>query len=155
MSLTVRRYDPADSEAVQRVHERALRASPLESVADAPSVVGVPEDYLDVGGEFLVGAVDGTVVAVGGFSREDEATAELQRVRVDPDHQRNGYGERILTELEERARARGFERAVLDTDARLTAARQLYRKHGYETVDRPGRRDVPDGVVYYEKALVD
>lgn len=165
-NLDLRRYEPADRERVLELHEEALRATgeyiedvPAEVEADLRDIEGA---YLQPGGEFLVGEMAGAIVAMGGFRPvegswlreiDDDRTAELKRLRVDPVHQRRGYGERVLQALEERAREQGFERMALDTAPELTAARRLYEKHSYE---QTGRREFRDGVlavVLYQKVL--
>lgn len=154
-SLTVRRYRESDAEDVWVVHERALRASPIEFVEDAPDdkdLTEITAHYLHEGGEFLVGVVDGTVVATGGFLPENGESAEILRMRVHPDHQGQGYGERILQSLERRARDRGYTVLVLYTNAQLRAARQLYEKNGYEETSRETIH-TGDTFVYYRKQL--
>lgn len=154
--LTVRRYEPADRERIWAVHERALRASPLEFVENAPAdedLAAISEEYLASGGEFLVGCVDGDVVAIGGFQLRGDETAELRRLRVHSDYQRRGFGRRLLEALEERARSRGLERLVLETNERLAAARRLYEAEGYEETRREPHPVTGDDVVRYEKEL--
>jgi len=155
-SLTIRRYEPSDGKRVWAVHERALRASNLAFLGDTSldaDLTEIADRYLETGGEFLVGLVDGTVVATGGFQLEDERTAELRRMRVDPEYQRRGYGVRMLEELEGRARERGIEAVVLGTNERLTAARRLYEKHGYAETHRRPHPETGDVFVYYRKEL--
>ena len=156
-SFSVREYDPSDAEAVWDVHERAFRASPVAFVEDAPAdedLRAVAEHYLNPdGAAFLVGTVDGDVVATGGYRRADDGAVEIRRMRVDPDHQGNGYARRLLDRLEARAAAEGFERAVLETHEDLTAARALYESAGYA---QTGRRSHPvgDATLYrYAKPL--
>lgn len=155
-SLTIRRLDSGDAEAVWRVHEDAFRASPLTFVEDAPAdddLRSVESQYLDAGGVFLVGTLAGEVVATGGYLPESEDCVEIRRMRVDPDHQGNGYGRRVLERLEARAIEEGYARAVLETHERLSAARALYEDAGYETV---GERSHPatDATLYwYAKRL--
>lgn len=154
--LAIRRYEPADAERVWTVHERALRASPLTFVEDAAAdadIAAISERYLDAGGEFLVGEADGEIVAIGGFRPRGEESVEIRRMRVHPDHQRRGYGARMLAALEARARDRGFERAVLETNERLTAARNLYEGRGYEEIDGGTDASSGDEFVRYRKEL--
>jgi len=102
-ALTVRRYESGDADAVWAVHERALRASPVPFVDDAPAddpLRDIAGDYLDGDGEFLVGTVDGTVVAVGGFRPGEGRVVETENVRVDPDYRGRGYGARMLAEAQ-------------------------------------------------------
>jgi len=89
---------------------------------------------------------------MGGFQVGDGA-ATVRRMRVDPDHQRRGYGTRLLTAFEGRARERGLDRAVLETHVRLTAARRLYEDQGYEEVGRETDGPTGDEFVRYGKPL--
>lgn len=135
--------------------------------------------YLESCGEFLVGCVeprstdsasgeraghdtaerpndlqagDGEVVAVGGFVPVGDGAIEIKRIRVDPDHQRNGYGAAVLSALEDAARRAGYERAVLETHELLAAAQALYESRGYRETGRESGRDGYDRI-RYEKVL--
>ena len=145
-ALRIRAYEPGDAEAVWAVHERAFRASPVPFVEDAPAdddLRAIAKRYLEPGGgAFLVGTVDGEVVATGGYRRVDDETVEIRRMRVEPDRQGNGYARRLLDRLETRAATEGFGRAVLETHEDLTAARSLYESAGYAAV---GNRSHPAG----------
>jgi GNAT superfamily N-acetyltransferase len=103
---------------------------------------------------------DGCVVAMGGFlpsaaGHDDERTvagaAELHRMRVAPPCQRRGYGAALLADLEARAAAAGFERALATTAARQQAAVAFYPAHGYDRVGTAtyGAYDL----VHFEKKL--
>jgi ribosomal protein S18 acetylase RimI-like enzyme len=177
--LTIRRYEPADAEVVWEIHERALRASPITFVENVPGdddLRAISDEYLDAGGEFLVGVTDGEVVAIGGYQptedggadgeatavdtddgADDEAenkeAAEIRRMRVHPDHQRRGYGEELLTRLETLADERGFDRIVLETNENLRAARTLYETHGYEQYEAESHPVTGEDIVRYRKEL--
>jgi len=179
-SLRVRAYDGA-RDAVWSVHDRALRASPVAFDPELDRHLrSVRKTFLGPA-TFLVGVVDvppapadpdgrgpegERVVAVGGVLPTtadaasirpsspvdpDPGSVEVRSLRVDPAFQGRGYGRRLVRELEDRARAVGFERAVLDTNVRLTAARGLYESLGYEET---GRESFDAGeLVYYERSL--
>lgn len=154
--LTIRRYESSDAEQVWTVHELAFRASPLEFVEDAPADEDITEitgRYLDTGGEFLVGLSEDGIVAIGGFQFREGKTVEIRRMRVHPDHQRQGYGERLLEALEERAQKRGVNRIVHETNEHLIAAQNLYKKHGYEVTRRETHPVTGDEFISYEKEL--
>lgn len=155
-ALTVRRYRPADVAAVWAVHERALRASGLEFVEDAPvdaDLTAIRARYLDRDGEFLVGLADDRIVAIGGFRPRDDETVEIRRMRVHPDHQRRGFGRRLLTALEGRARDRGFRSAVLETNERLHAAMAFYEARGDDEAGRETHPATGDTFVTSRKVL--
>jgi GNAT superfamily N-acetyltransferase len=141
----VREYADGDGPAVRRLHRRALRAAGTDpdDVPGTDDLDDVESAYFDPGGAFLVAEVDGEVVAMGGLAAEahtDYATladgeGELLRIAVDPDHQREGYGDAIVGGLEDAARDRGLDRLVLWTARRQRAATEFYPARGYEQVD--------------------
>lgn len=167
--LSVRRYRPADRARVRDLHEAAMRDVGAY-VEDGPDddLESIPETFLERGGEFLLGEVDGRIVAMGAFRplEEDhylahflderpESAVVVTRMRVDPAHQRRGYGQRLYDDLEARARARGYAEIVLDTTATQTAARGLYEANGFEEVRRE-RIDSfaePFDLLVYRKSL--
>ncbi len=141
--LSTRRYRPGDAERVRELHEAAMRDADAydESVPD-DDLDAIEATYLDAGGEFLVGTVDGEVVAMGAlrpagdrtaplFDSLREPAAEVTRMRVDPDHQRRGYGRRLLAALEDCARELGYRELFLDTQPHQRAARGLYESSGF------------------------
>jgi len=146
-SLTLRRYRPADRDRVLNLHERAMRdvGAYVEGVPE-PDLDDIESAYLESGGEFLVGTVDGEVVAMGAFRPAGgyvtelldglENAAEVKRMRVAPARQGRGYGRRVYGELERRAREHGFDELVLDTTPAQTAAQALYESVGFELARR-------------------
>ena len=82
-------------------------------------------------------------------------------MRVVPAYQGRGYGQRILDELEARARALGYRTLHLDTSTLQIPAQKLYEKNGFREVGRDSYRQQlgPDSyqmleVILYEKQLV-
>jgi DNA-binding MarR family transcriptional regulator/predicted GNAT family N-acyltransferase len=88
------------------------------------------------GGAFVVLRTEAGVVGCGGLRRLDSGDAEIKRMWIDPAWRGLGLGARLLAELERRARTLGHDRVVLDTNESLTEAINLYRRHGYEPIDR-------------------
>jgi GNAT superfamily N-acetyltransferase len=140
-NLQVRRYSDGDRAAVLSLHERALEDAGAHAGHgpwddDLESIAAV---YLDTGGEFLVGELDGTLVAMGALRPVGPGRAEVKRMRVEPAHQRRGFGELILRSLEDCALRLGVRELQLDTTTVQTAAERLYRKHGYIETARSHR----------------
>ncbi len=61
-------------------------------------LITVEEVYLRGGGEFLIGLLDDRVVAMGGFRRLSDTSAELRRMRIQRELQGFGYGTQLLRE---------------------------------------------------------
>lgn len=135
-TLTLRRYRPEDAPRVWELHTTALAAiralaPPGPHDADLQAIEAV---YLDAGGEFLIGELDGEPVAMGAIRPLGDGRGELKRMRVNPAHQGRGFGQAMLGALERRAGELGLSALVLDTAVRQTAAIALYRKNGYALI---------------------
>jgi ribosomal protein S18 acetylase RimI-like enzyme len=180
VDVRIRRYEPADVNDVWQVHDRAFRRSDLEFYPELNRHLRhVETRFLDPGGEFLVAVVDvppadptgygpsdERVVGIGGFLPStcetasirptspvegDDRTVEVRSLRVAPAFQRRGVGRALMEELHERARDRGYDRAVLDTGEEMAPAQSLYESLGYERV---GTESIAGfELVYYETGL--
>ncbi len=150
--MEIRRYQPDDSEVVQRLNERVIRAAGTdpEDIPRADDVEDIEGSYIGPGGEFLVAEVDGEVVGMGGL-RVDGREGELFRMRVALGRQREGIGSRLLAALESAARERGVELLRAETAKRQSGAVAFYPRNGYERVDAEQRGEYT--VVGYEKEL--
>lgn len=73
----------------------------------------------------------GCVFCVG----KDERTAQLRILLVTPDGRGRGLGRRLVDEAVGFARATGYQRMVLWTNAPLVAARQIYLARGFRLVE--------------------
>ncbi len=111
----------------------------------------VEEVYLAGAGEFLVGTVGESIVAMGALKRTSGLRAEIKRMRVRPECWRRGHGQEMLSALERRAAGLGYSTLHLDTTAGQTAARRLYEKNGFREVGRA--RSGGFECVFYEKGL--
>ena len=103
--LEIRRYQPADNPAVWELHHRALGPTGAyfrDGIWDA-DLNDIPNHYLQNGGEFLVGMLDGKIVAMGAFRKKSTTLAEIKRMRVLPEYQRRGFGQAILNQLEDKS----------------------------------------------------
>jgi len=83
---------------------------------------------------FLVGVIDGTVVAsvIAGYEGH---RGWLNYLAVDPRHQRQGLGREMVVEAERRLRESGCPKVNLQVRAGNQAAIEFYRKLGYSVDD--------------------
>jgi len=149
--LHIRRYESGDKDAVRRLHDDALNevGAHLGSGPWDEDLDEIEDLYLDSGGEFLVGVMDGEVVAMGALRRISPETAELKRMRVRPDLQGRGYGQTVLDALHRRAAELGYTTLRLDTTIQQRVAQHFYIKNGYREV---GRGDIgPFECIFYER----
>jgi ribosomal protein S18 acetylase RimI-like enzyme len=150
------------------LNERAMSGTP-EYVSEAPDddLQAVTKHYLGGAGEFLVGTVEGTVVAMGAYTALDgwkadrldidDSAAELTRMRVHPGWQGQGIGTAVYAELERLARADGYRRFVLDTGAENDTARGFYEHLGFRCSEEATVEfgDVALDLALYEKTLTE
>jgi ribosomal protein S18 acetylase RimI-like enzyme len=154
--LAIRRYQPVDYERVVELHVLGLRqtGTHIDSWAwgrDLESPEALAATYLGDRGDFLVGELEGVIVAMGALRPFDDTRVEMKRVRVDPNHQRRGFGEAIVVRLEQRARELGASAVHLDTTTGQEPAIAMYRKLGYDEI---GRGSLPRfDIVLMEKPL--
>jgi GNAT superfamily N-acetyltransferase len=152
--LRIRRYEPGDERAVRRLHDDALNEvgahlgrGPWDDDLDE-----IGDVYLEGGGEFLVGVLNGEIVAMGALMRISREKAELKRMRVRPGLQGRGYGQAMLDALHRRASELGYPTLRLDTTVQQRAAQRLYLKNGYREA---GRRVVgPFDCIIYEREIL-
>jgi GNAT superfamily N-acetyltransferase len=152
--LHIRRYESSDRGAVRRLHDDALNevGAHLGSGPWDEDLDEIEDVYLGSGGEFLVGVLDGEVVAMGALKRLSPDAAEIKRMRVRPGLQGRGYGQALLDALHRRAAELGYSTLHLDTTVQQRVARGLYLKNGYREV---GRGSVgPSWCVFYERGIV-
>ncbi len=150
--LEIRRYQAADNPAVWELHHRALEATGAYFPGKwNDDLDDIPNHYLQKSGEFLVGTVDGKIVAMGAFRKKSTTLAEIKRMRVLPEYQRRGFGQAILNQLEVKAIQLGYTELCLDTTTRQIAAQKMYEKNGFTAT---GRGQLPPfEVIYYHKNL--
>lgn len=93
-----------------------------------------PGEFAPPGGLFLVGLLDGTAVATGGWRRISDDDAEIKRMYVSPAVRRRGLSRLMLAELERAAGGAGVRRLILNTGPHQLEAIALYEQSGYQTV---------------------
>ena len=79
--------------------------------------------------------VDGYAGAPWQFEAPGDQVCVLHTLVIDPEAQGKGYGRAFLEFYENLAAERGITELRLDTNEINAAAREMYRKHGYQEVD--------------------
>jgi GNAT superfamily N-acetyltransferase len=83
---------------------------------------------------FLIGELEGQIVATGGLKLEDASTVAVARMSVARGARGQGFGKIMLNALLEIARDQGFTRAILLTGADWITATLLYESAGFKRV---------------------
>lgn len=135
--LSIRQFRDEDKDAVWALHVRAMSALGVntEKKRRHKDFDSITDIYLKNGGGFLIGEVDGKIVAMGGLKKTGiDDVGEIVRMRVDPDTQHLGYGKQILQALETQALQLGYHRLTLSTSSLQIAALAFYPKMGYTEI---------------------
>lgn len=135
------------------------RASTFPAAGGYRTTFPSPEHFVPPRGVFLLvseNAQPRTFVGCGGIRRIEDGDGgavrfEAKHLWLQPQVRGRGWGRLLLNELEERAREFGATELVLDTNASLAAAGQLYQSSGYEDV--PPYNDNPNATNWYRKML--
>jgi GNAT superfamily N-acetyltransferase len=132
------RYRDDHREPMLALHRSALVGIPLgmSQQEDEADLMAIAQVYLLGGGEFLLGFIDDRLVAMGGFKRLSDNSAELKRMRIARELQGRGYGTQLLHELERLAFQSGVRTLRLEAARRRPLTLRFYRKHGYQETGR-------------------
>jgi GNAT superfamily N-acetyltransferase len=96
-----------------------------EQLADLPGIFGPPD------GAFLLATVDGTPAGCIAYFSHGNDVCEVKRMYVRPEFRGIQLGEKLTQSLIETARARGYQKIILNTFHKLEAAQNLYAKAGF------------------------
>lgn len=149
------RVDPADPSAQFCLKQfYAELARRFEHGFD-PAHTGVmdADDFRPARGAFVVASVDGEAVACGGVCTIGRGIGWIRRMWVAESVRGLGLGRRMLSRLEDEARALGLTILRLETNRVLTEAIRLYRSAGYVEIER--FNDEVYANHWFEKHLVD
>ncbi|MGW0434273.1 GNAT family N-acetyltransferase [Micromonospora sp. NPDC003197] len=102
---------------------------------------------------YLVGVIDGRVVACGAIQPLGGDTAEIKRMYVRPAYRGRGLSRQILAALEEVALCSGHTVLRLETGSYLPTAIRLYVSSGYAEIPAYGEYVDNPYSVCFEKCL--
>jgi ribosomal protein S18 acetylase RimI-like enzyme len=109
---------------------------------------------VDHGGGLCVAEVNGQIVGFGGFIKHPDQneilTCNIRRLRVDPEYQGLGIGQKIITKTEQMAIKMGYRVARLGTSNRNPAMIHLLSKNGYKTIKKKPEPEKGMGKDYIE-----
>jgi ribosomal protein S18 acetylase RimI-like enzyme len=153
MEFEIREFQPDDQPAVWELHRIGLQQYGVD-FGDGPwddDLRDIPTAYAQNRGQFLVAADGERLIGMGGVRQIDCDVAEIKRMRVHPEFQRQGIGTAILERLESTARGLGFRTIVLDTTEEQVPAQRFYAKHGFVRLCRSNAQS--RGSVEFQKKL--
>jgi len=112
----------------------------------------IQRNYFDSGGIFLVTTMDGEIIGTGAIRKLEGDTCELKRLWLLTEYHGQGLGYRMMIELLENARERGYKRMQLETDAVAQGrAVEFYKRIGFHVI--PVANASPDEDILMEMEL--
>lgn len=153
MTLELRAVDWEHPDGVRMRAEQ--EAEVAARYADVPGEEPGPKPTAGDMAVFVVAYADGEPVGSGGLRALDATHGEVKRMYVVPAHRGTGVSTAILRRLEDEARARGWDRLVLETGERQPEAMRLYAREGYSRIPAFGYYVGSDGSICFEKRLAE
>ncbi|WP_461452070.1 GNAT family N-acetyltransferase [Mucilaginibacter sp.] len=98
-----------------------------------------PNNVLDPLDTAVIAYFDEKPVGCGCFKKFNNSSIEIKRMFVDPAMRGKGIASKILNELENWAKEKGYSQTVLETGVKLDDANALYRKQGYKIIPNYGK----------------
>ena len=99
-------------------------------------------------------AYEGNIPAgCGAIKKYSETTAEVKRMYVKDEFRGQGFGKKILSELEKWAGELNFSECILETGKKQIDAVRLYKGSGYKVIPNYGQYAGVDLSVCMEKKL--
>jgi putative acetyltransferase len=90
---------------------------------------------LDVAAFLVARDGDGRAVGCVALRRRDDRSFEIKRMYVRPEARGRRVGDRLLAEIEDRARALGATRVKLETGLAQPEAMAVYERNGYHPIE--------------------
>ena len=130
-TIRVREFQPGDRAAFRRLNEEWIKRYFSIEEKDRDLFDDPEGQIIAKGGMILILEVDGEPVGCCALLDKDADTFEVAKMAVTEAHQRKGLGRILLQSCIDRARFLGKNRLFLETNSKLEAAVNLYRKLGF------------------------
>jgi len=145
--------DPKDAAAIDLV--QALDVETQKRYPDEP-VFGIDADgFLERGGVFLLGYVEGAAVACGALRPINDGTLEVKRMYVRPEFRGRGLSRQMLGRLEWIAGDKACRTLRIETGHKQVEALSLYRSVGFAETERFGPYVENEYSICFAKCVLD
>ncbi len=146
--IKIRPIKPSESVAAKRIIYRVAREifndkraldemmEIFESHGELMDMDDIQSGYFENGGIFLVMTDNDQIIGTGAIRKFVDKTCELKRLWVLTEYHSRGLGYRMIQELLDFARTKGYGRIRLETDP-------VYQKRAVEFYKRIGFSEVP------------
>lgn len=112
----------------------------------------IPYNSLDDIHDVIIAYDGDKAVGCASFKKYDDECAEVKRVFICDEYRGKGISKKLMENLENAARNKGFTYLILESGEPLVAAMNLYRSIGYyETPNYGQYADMPESVCMKKK----
>ena len=143
LSVHVRTFDGKDQDQVSRLYADGLLAGELAPNDTGADIDNVCDAYFDDPRHHLwVAELDGRIIGMVGVGSDEEHTAEVRRLRVEPDYQHTALAVRLLETALKHCKDSGFLKIRLDTRFDKSTALEHFDRLGFQhtrTREVPGK----------------
>lgn len=150
LAIAFRDLQPGDIGWVISRHG-ALYAQEYGWNMEFEALVGICADFIDkfdaTGERAWIAEVDGERVGCAFVVRKSKTVAQLRMVLLEPKARGLGIGKRMVNEAIAFARARGYKKMTLWTNACLHAARGIYQAAGFVLVHEEAHHSFGEDLV--------
>ena len=131
--LIVRSYSPTDQNVVSRLYTEGLLAGQIAPNDTGADIENIQDAYFNEdANHFWVAELDQQVLGMIGVAREEEHTAEIRRLRVEPKWQKSSIAARLIETALEHCHHHGYLKVVFDTRFDPDAALGLFDRFGFQ-----------------------
>lgn len=131
--LTIRSYRSEDREAVQRLFTEGLLKGQVAANDTGADIDHIEQAYFDdYRHHFWVAQLHDQIVGMIGVGSDEEHTAEIRRLRIDPAHQDTDIAAALLATALDHCKHHAYIKIVLDTRFDTDAAVDLFDKVGFQ-----------------------
>ena len=130
--LVIRTYVPGDQAAVSHLYTHGLLAGQIAPNDTGADIENVYVAYLDEPRNgFWVAELDGRVLGMIGVAGDGDS-AEIRRLRVEPDWQQSPIAARLVETALAHCKRHAYLKVVLDTRYERGAALDLFERFGFQ-----------------------
>jgi N-acetylglutamate synthase-like GNAT family acetyltransferase len=131
--LQVRTFQPRDQAAVSRLYTEGLLAGQIAANDTGADIENIHEAYFeDDESHFWIAEVEENIVGMIGVARDQEHTAEIRRLRVDPQFKQSVIGAKLIETALAHCKHHGYLKVVLDTRFDPDAVLDLFDRFGFQ-----------------------
>ena len=131
--LIVRSFNSQDQPHVDRLYTEGLLSGAIAPNDTGADIENIMDAYFDEpANHFWVAEIDGRVLGMIGVARDLEHTAEIRRLRVDPQWQQTSIAAKLLETALTHCRDEGYLKVILDTRFDPDAVLDLFEKFGFQ-----------------------